>query len=121
VCPGGDRDSIRSAEIDYAGLLHDLSQLSVSRFYLQMTSEPDRRRILDIIHQLLRPERFVFIGVIDSIHPVVETAAQVRQRAHEAASILPIAQLGTTDDYGVASFADDTSTAREIACGEIRA
>jgi 5-methyltetrahydropteroyltriglutamate--homocysteine methyltransferase len=45
----------------------------------------------------------------------------VRERFVEAASILPIAQLGTTDDCGFSPFADDTSTAREIAFSKIRA
>ena len=86
-----------------------------------MASEPDRKRVLGIVKQLLRPNHIVFIGVIDPIDPVVETAAQVRERFVEAASILPIAQLGTTDDCGFSPFADDTSTAREIAFSKIRA
>jgi 5-methyltetrahydropteroyltriglutamate--homocysteine methyltransferase len=45
--------------------------------------------------------------------------APVRDRVLEAASILPIAQLGTTDDCGFAPFADDTSTARQIASRKI--
>jgi len=59
--------------------------------------------------------------VIDPIDPKVETAAEVRERILDAASILPVAQLGTTDDCGFAPFADDTSTAREIAFSKIRA
>jgi 5-methyltetrahydropteroyltriglutamate--homocysteine methyltransferase len=51
----------------------------------------------------------------------VETAAEVRDRIIEAASILPVAQFGTTDDCGFAPFADDISTAREIAFTKIRA
>jgi 5-methyltetrahydropteroyltriglutamate--homocysteine methyltransferase len=121
VCPGGDRDSTHSADVDYAALLPDLFQLNAGRFYLQMASEPDRKRVLGIVKQLLRPNHIVFIGVIDPIDPVVETAAQVRERFVEAASILPIAQLGTTDDCGFSPFADDTSTAREIAFSKIRA
>jgi len=121
VCPGGDRDSTHSADIDYAKLLPDLFQMNVGRFYLQMASEPDRKRVLDIVKQLLGSDQVVFIGVIDPIDPTVETAAQVRDRVLEAASFLPIAQLGTTDDCGFAPFADDVSTAREIAFRKIRA
>lgn len=121
VCPGGDRDSTHSADVDYAGLLPDLFKLNVGRFYLQMASEPDRKRVLGIVKGLLHPNHTVFIGVIDPINPVVETAAQVRDRVLEVASILPIAQLGTTDDCGFAPFADDTSTARDIAFAKIRA
>jgi 5-methyltetrahydropteroyltriglutamate--homocysteine methyltransferase len=121
VCPGGDHDSTHSADVDYAGLLPDLFQMKVGRFYLQMASEPDRRRVLRLVSQLLRPDDLVFVGVIDPINPVVETAAQVRARVVEAASFLPIAQLGTTDDCGFSPFADDTSTARDIAFSKIRA
>ncbi len=121
VCPGGDHDSTHSADVDYAGLLPDLFKLNVSRFYLQMASEPDKKRILRIIADLTTPQHFVFIGVIDPINPAIETAAQVRDRVLEAASILPIEQLGTTDDCGFAPFADDISTARDTAFQKIRA
>jgi 5-methyltetrahydropteroyltriglutamate--homocysteine methyltransferase len=86
-----------------------------------MASEPDRKQVLRLISRLLRPHQVVFVGVIDPINPVVETAAQVRDRVLEAASILPVAQLGTTDDCGFAPFADDTSTVRDIAFSKIRA
>jgi 5-methyltetrahydropteroyltriglutamate--homocysteine methyltransferase len=120
VCPGGDHDSTHSADIDYAELLPELFRLNAGRFYLQMASEPDKKRVLKIISQLLRPDHTIFVGVIDPINPTVETATEVRDRVLEAASILPIAQLGTTDDCGFAPFADDTSTAREIAFSKIQ-
>jgi len=121
VCPGGDHDSTHSADVDYAALLPDLFQLNVGRFYLQMASEPDRKSALTTVSQLLKPDQIIFVGVIDPINPEIETAAQVRDRVLEAASILPIAQLGTTDDCGFAPFADDVSTAREIAFSKIQA
>ena len=121
VCPGGDFDSTHSADVDYAGLLPDLFQMNVGRFYLQMASEPDRPRVLRIVKDLMRPEQLVFIGVIDPINPTVETAEQVRSRVLEAASILPPDRMGTTDDCGFAPFADDTSTARDTAFNKIRA
>lgn len=121
VCPGGDHDSTHSADVDYAGLLPELFEMRVGRFYLQMASEPDKKRVLGIVKQLLQPNHLVFVGVIDPINAKVETAIEVRDRVLEAASILPIAQLGTTDDCGFAPFADDTSTSREIAFSKIRA
>ncbi|HTF64501.1 MAG TPA: hypothetical protein VK638_17600 [Edaphobacter sp.] len=45
----------------------------------------------------------------------------MRERILEAASILPVAQLATTDDCGFAPFADDTSTARYVVFSKIRA
>jgi 5-methyltetrahydropteroyltriglutamate--homocysteine methyltransferase len=121
VCPGGDHDSTHSADVDYAGLLPDLFQLNAGRFYLQMASERDRKRVLGMVRQNLKPNHTVFVGVIDPIDPAVETPAQVRDRVLEAASVLPVGQLGTTDDCGFAPFADDTSTARDIAFEKIRA
>src|SRR3984885_14415998 len=121
VCPGGDHDSTHSADVDYSKLLPDLFQLNVGRFYLQMASEPDRKRILQLVKQLLQPNQTIFIGVIDPIDPKIETPVQVRDRVLEAASILPFAQLGTTDDCGFAPFADDNSTARDTAFSKIQA
>jgi 5-methyltetrahydropteroyltriglutamate--homocysteine methyltransferase len=121
VCPGGDHDSTHSADIDYAGLLPELFHLNAGRFYLQMASEPDKKRILALVRQLLKPNHTVFVGVIDPIDPKIETVTEVRDRVLEAASFLPTEQLGTTDDCGFAPFADDISTSREIAFMKIRA
>jgi 5-methyltetrahydropteroyltriglutamate--homocysteine methyltransferase len=38
----------------------------------------------------------------------------------EAAELIPVKALGTTDDCGFSPFADDTSTSREIAFAKIR-
>jgi len=38
----------------------------------------------------------------------------------EAAGIIPLEALGTTDDCGFSPFADDTSTSRETAFAKIR-
>ena len=121
VCPGGDHDSTHSADVDYAGLLPDLFQLHAGRFYLQMASESDKPRLYPLIKKLANAKQLVFMGVIDPINPTVETAEQVRDRVLEAASFLPVEQLGTTDDCGFAPFADDTSTARDTAFKKIQA
>jgi 5-methyltetrahydropteroyltriglutamate--homocysteine methyltransferase len=121
VCPGGDKDSMHSADVDYAGLLEQLFGLHVGRFYLQMASEPDRLRVLQIVAEQLRPNHTVFVGVIDVINPKVETAEEVKERVLEAAAVLPVEQMGTTDDCGFSPFADDVSTARDVAFAKIRA
>jgi 5-methyltetrahydropteroyltriglutamate--homocysteine methyltransferase len=121
ACPGADQDSTHSADVDYATFLPDLFQMNVGRFYLQMASEPDRKRVLQLVKTLVRANQTVFVGVIDVNNSVVETPLQVRDRVLEAASILPVAQLGTCDDCGFSPFADDTSTARETAFRKIRA
>jgi 5-methyltetrahydropteroyltriglutamate--homocysteine methyltransferase len=121
TCPGGDRDSTHSADVDYAELLPTLFQLKVTNFYVQCASERDRAKVLRLIKQHLQPGQRVFVGVIDPIDPKVETAEQVRDRVLEAAEYLPLDRLGTTDDCGFAPFADDTSTDRDTAFAKIRA
>jgi 5-methyltetrahydropteroyltriglutamate--homocysteine methyltransferase len=121
TCPGGDRDSTHSADVDYSGLLPSLFSLDVGNFYMQLASEPDRRRVLRIVRENLRPPQRVFVGVIDPINPKVETPQEVRDRVLEASDFIPLVQLGTTDDCGFSPFGDDLSTARETAFAKIRA
>ncbi|MBL7965177.1 MAG: hypothetical protein JNM31_15185 [Flavobacteriales bacterium] len=121
VCPGGDHDSTHSADVDYAGLLAQLFQLHVGNFYLQLASEPDRRKVLATIKQYMQPGQRVFIGVTDVINDRVETPEEVRDRVLEAAEFIPLAQLGTTDDCGFSPFCDDRSTTREVAFSKIKA
>ncbi len=121
TCPGGDQDSTHSADVDYRELLPTLFDLDVGNFYIQLASERDRRAVLGVIKEHVKPEQRIFVGVIDPIHPKVETPEQVRDRILEAAEYIHPAQLGTTDDCGFSPFADDVSTAREIAFEKIRA
>jgi 5-methyltetrahydropteroyltriglutamate--homocysteine methyltransferase len=121
TCPGGDRDSTHSADVDYAALLPSLFQLHVTDFYVALAGEPDRPRVLEIIRRHLLPHQRVFVGVIAPINPRIETAEEVRDRVLEAARFIPLDQLGTTDDCGFAPFCDDESTTREVAFAKIRA
>jgi 5-methyltetrahydropteroyltriglutamate--homocysteine methyltransferase len=120
-CPGGDRDSTHSADVDYAALVPGLLELDAGRFYLELASEPDRPAVLETIRAHLRHGQRIFVGVTDPIDPAVETPEQVRDRVVEAADYIPLDQFGTTDDCGFAPFADDTSTARATAFAKIRA
>jgi len=121
TCPGGDRDSTHSADVNYADLLPCLFQLNVGSFYIALAGEPDRVRVLEMIREHLQPGHRVFVGVVAPIDPHVETPEEVRDRVLEAARYIPIAQLGTTDDCGFAPFCDDVSTTRETAFAKIRA
>jgi 5-methyltetrahydropteroyltriglutamate--homocysteine methyltransferase len=120
TCPGGDRDSTHSAEVDYAELLPSLFTLDVANFYVALAAEPDRDYVLRMIRDRLRPHQRVFVGVISPIDPRIETPEEVRDRIIEAARYIPHEQLGTTDDCGFAPFCDDTSTSRETAFAKIR-
>ena len=120
TCPGGDQDSTHSADVDYVGLLPHLFRLKVGRFYIQLASEPDRKRVLRAVKPLLQPGAVLFVGVTDPISQRVETPEEVRDRVLEAAEFVPVNQLGTTDDCGFSPFADDTSTSRDTAFAKIR-
>jgi 5-methyltetrahydropteroyltriglutamate--homocysteine methyltransferase len=121
TCPGSDRDSTHSADVDYAELLPSLFQLKVGNFYIALAGEKDRGRVLEIIRRHLKPGQRVFVGVIAPIDPRVETPEEVRDRVLEAARYIPAGQLGTADDCGFAPFCDDTSTTRDTAFAKIRA
>ena len=82
---------------------------------------PAEKFVDALIAENLRPHQRVFVGVIDPIDPRVETAEEVRDRVLEAAELLPLDRLGTTDDCGFSPFADDTSTSRDVAFEKIRA
>ncbi len=121
TCPGNDRDSTHSAEVDYAELLPSLFALKAGNFYIALAGEPDRRHVLEIIRKHLRADRRIFVGVIAPIDPRIETPEEVRDRVLEASEYIPLEQLGTTDDCGFSPFFDDTSTSRDTAFAKIQA
>ena len=121
TCPGGDRDSTHSADVDYADLLPSLFELRAGNFYIALAGEKNRTRVLEIIRRYLKPDQRAFVGVISTIDPHIDTAEEVRDRILEAAEYIPLAQLGTCDDCGFSPFSDDISTTRETAFAKIRA
>ncbi|MGH7833140.1 MAG: cobalamin-independent methionine synthase II family protein [Candidatus Binatia bacterium] len=121
TCPGGDRDSTHSADVDYAELLPGLFELKAGNFYIALAGETDRVRVEKIIRDHMKPDQRVFIGVVAPIDPRIETPEEIRDRVIEAAKYIPAERLGTTDDCGFSPFSDDTSTSRDTAFAKIRA
>jgi 5-methyltetrahydropteroyltriglutamate--homocysteine methyltransferase len=121
TCPGGDHDSTHSADVSYRELLPYLFDLRAGNFYLEYAAEKDKPTTLKAIKEFSRPNQKIFLGVINVIDPRVETAEEVCQLIQEAAAVIPIDRLGTTDDCGFSPFADDASTSRETAFAKIRA
>lgn len=121
TCPGSDRDSTHSADVDYAELLPSLFRLQVGFFCIALAAERDRPAVLKIIARHLNDGQRVFVGVIDPIDPRIETPDEVRDRVLEAADYIPVAQLGTTDDCGFSPFCDDSTTSRDTAFAKIHA
>ncbi len=121
TCPGGDRDSTHSADVDYAELFPALFRMNVGNFFIQLASERDRPRVLATLGKHATGDRRIFVGVTDPIDPRVETPEKVRDRVLEAAKFIPPSHFGTTDDCGFSPFGDDTSTSRETAFAKVRA
>jgi len=121
TCPGGDLDSTHSADVDYAELLPSLFELKVGNFYIALAGEKDQVRALEIIRKHMKPDQTIFVGVIATIDPHVESAEEVRDRVLQAARYIPAGRLGTTDDCGFSPFSDDTTTSRDTAFAKIRA
>jgi 5-methyltetrahydropteroyltriglutamate--homocysteine methyltransferase len=121
TCPGGDRDSTHSADVDYEELLPALFELKAGNFYVALAGEKDRRRVLRIIRRYMKPDQRIFVGVIAPIDPRIERPEEVRDLILEAAEYIPLDRLGTTDDCGFSPFSDDISTTRETAFAKITA
>ena len=80
----------------------------------------DPERVLSLAREHLGRGQLLFVGVIDPIHPKVETPEQVRDGVLLAGKYIPVEPLGTTDDCGFAPSAA-SSTSREVAFAKIRA
>lgn len=121
TCPGGDHDSTHSADIPYSELLPLFFKLHAGNFYLEYAGEKDKISVLESIRENINPSQKIFIGVIDVLNPKIETPEEVRDLLIQASEYIPVTQLGSTDDCGFSPFADDISTAREIAFEKIKA
>ena len=67
TCPGSDRDSTHSGDVDYAALLPSLFELMAGTFYIALAGEQDRVRVLKIIREHMKPDQTMFVGVVDPI------------------------------------------------------
>ncbi|CAF1322844.1 unnamed protein product [Didymodactylos carnosus] len=120
-CSGGDQCSTHSADVDYSQLLPMLFELNVTNFYVQYASERDKHSILKLIRDNIKPNQRIFLGVINVLDERIETPDEICQMIVDAARVIPVEQLGTTDDCGFSPFSDDMSRTRDIAFEKINA
>ena len=133
TCPGGDMDSVHSAEVDYAELLPSMFAMNAGYFLMQLASEKDKERVYKLVGEHSRDDangvpQVCFIGVIDPLNPTVETPEQVAADLVAAANHIPRERLGATDDCGFSPFSVDDKPkhgspdfARDIAFQKITA
>ena len=124
TCPGGDCDSVHSAEVDYAQMLPSMFKMNAGYFLIQLASEKDKERVYKVIGDNIRRDangvkQVAFIGVIDPLNPKVETPEQVRDDLVLASKYIPKDQLGATDDCGFSPFSIDVKPKHgspDVAC-----
>ena len=133
TCPGGDNDSVHSAEVPYEKLLSKMFQLNAGYFLIQCASERDKETVYKLCGQYRREDangvpQVCFIGVINPLNPEVETPEQVRDALVTAAKHIPVERLGATDDCGFSPFSRDEKPkhgspdfARDVAMQKISA
>jgi len=131
TCPGGDRDSVHSADVPYHSLLPSLFRINAGYFLIQLASERDKESVYREIGNNLREDangipQMAYIGVINPLNPRVESAGEVRDALIKAARYIAKEQLGSTDDCGFSPFSIDEKPnygspdfAREIAFQKI--
>jgi methionine synthase II (cobalamin-independent) len=112
TCPGGDRDSVHSADVPYNNLLPEMFTINAGYFLIQLASEREKDPVYESIGKNLRTDadgvtQMAYIGVINPGNPRVESADEVAGRLVRAADFIPAEQLGSTDDCGFSPFSID--------------
>jgi methionine synthase II (cobalamin-independent) len=112
TCPGGDRDSVHSADVPYSDLLPSLFAMNAGYFLIQFASERDKDPVLKLIGEHSREDadgvaQVCFIGVTNPQNPRVESAQEICDTLVRAADFIPKERLGATDDCGFSPFSID--------------
>ena len=133
TCPGGDCDSVHSADVPYNDLLPSMFKINAGYFLIQMKSERNQEQVYKDIAASLRSDangvkQMAYIGVTNPGNPRVETAQEVCDQLVAAAKFIPKDQLGSTDDCGFSPFSIDVKPnhgspdfARDVAFQKITA
>jgi methionine synthase II (cobalamin-independent) len=112
TCPGGDRDSVHSADVPYNNLLPEMFKINAGYFLIQLASERDKDPVYESIGRSVRADadgvaQIAYVGVINPLNPRVESPDEVRDALIRAANFIPREQLGSTDDCGFSPFSID--------------
>ena len=132
TCPGGDCDSVHSADAPYSNLLPSMFRLNAGYFLMQLASERDKDPVYKMIGTHSRDDangipQMCYVGVTNPQNPRIESAQEIRDALVRAANFIPKERLGSTDDCGFSPFSIDEKPnhgspdyAREVAFQKIK-
>src|SRR5712671_3306296 len=112
TCPGGDRDSVHSADVPYSDLLPSMFKMNAGYFLIQLASERDKDPVYKMIGEHSREDangvpQMCYIGVTNPQNPRVESPQEISDALVRAANFIPKERLGSTDDCGFSPFSID--------------
>lgn len=112
TCPGGDRDSVHSADVPYNNLLASMFDINAGYFLIQLASERDKDPVFESIGQHLRSDadgvtQMAYIGSTVTQSPRVESPQEIADNLIRAANFIDKNQIGSTDDCGFSPFSID--------------
>lgn len=131
TCPGGDRDSVHSADVPYNNLLGSMFDINAGYFLIQCASERDKDPVYQAIGQHLRSDadgvvQMAHLGSTVTQSPRVESPQEIADHLIRAANFIDRNQIGSTDDCGFSPFSIDEKPnhgspdfARDVAFGKI--
>jgi methionine synthase II (cobalamin-independent) len=112
TCPGGDRDSVHSADVPYSDLLPSMFRMNAGYFLIQLASERDKDTVYKLLGEHRRDDangvsQMCYIGVTNPQNPRVESTEEICAQLVRAADFIPKERLGSTDDCGFSPFSID--------------
>jgi methionine synthase II (cobalamin-independent) len=132
TCPGGDRDSVHSADVPYNNLLPSMFKINAGYFLIQLASERDRDTVYQSIADNLQDDadgvaQMAYIGTCVPQSPRPESPQEICDQLLKAANFIDKQRIGSTDDCGFSPFSIDEKPnhgspdyAREIAFQKIK-
>jgi methionine synthase II (cobalamin-independent) len=132
TCPGGDRDSVHSADVPYNNLLPSMFKINAGYFLIQLASERDRDPVYQSIAENLQDDadgvaQMAYIGVCVGQSPRPESPQEICDQLVRAANFIDKQRIGSTDDCGFSPFSIDEKPnhgspdyARDIAFQKIK-
>jgi methionine synthase II (cobalamin-independent) len=112
TCPGGDRDSVHSADVPYSDLLPHMFRMNAGYFLIQLASERDRDAVYKMVGEHSRDDangvpQMCYVGVTVTQSPRPESSQEICDQLVRAANFIPKERLGSTDDCGFSPFSID--------------